>query len=557
MRWVNHELACLLEGLDANKIEGGPVAIEFSEGRGIELLWDAPNLTAPRPWEATEGGWSWRLLYDPEVELPACPRPRVVPGLVTIGRRDGNQVLLDLEAYGSLAITGDAASIDECARSMILELATGEELANTYLHLVDIGLWEAGTTLPRTTERTEQALTDHLRGIADETRAVLDEGRLSSTFHLRVGETADGRELTVGVVRADLCSNLDELIELARPRSGVALLVLGSAEGSGATLQLEPGSAARLEPLDLDVEPVQLPVATGVVLVDLLEPVEVMSPIEVDDDCNEVAEIGGEVVACDQLLLSIVGPDDGEDDGWTPPEPELVVRVLGTPTIEAHPALGRAELNIVAFLACSGGKATEDQLIDAVWSGRLVERSTLWNKMSRARSVLGRLLPPREQSTGIVRLHPAVMTDLQLFSVFVSRAQVVSSYEAIGLLKDALSLVRGVPFDAVGYEWAYEQQYHSSACELIETAGLRLVELALEADDIATARAGVSSALAALKVNEPLYRARMRVEAQAGNASGVQAAYNEIVALIGDLDGAPQSRVSPSTAKLFEALTSR
>ena len=315
MRWVNHELACLLEGLDANKIEGGPVAIEFSEGRGIELLWGASNLTAPRPWEATEGGWSWRLLYDPEVELPACPRPRVVPGLVTIGRRDGNQVLLDLEAYGSLAITGDAASIDECARSMILELATGEELANTYLHLVDIGLWEAGTTLPRTTERTEQALTDHLRGIADETRAVLDEGRLSSTFHLRVGETADGRELTVGVVRADLCSNLDELIELARPRSGVALLVLGSAEGSGATLQLEPGSAARLEPLDLDVEPVQLLVVTGLVLDDLLEPVEVVLAIDVEDDCSDAAETNGEEPTFDQLLLTIAGPDEIDDDG--------------------------------------------------------------------------------------------------------------------------------------------------------------------------------------------------------------------------------------------------
>ena len=230
--------------------------------------------------------------------------------------------------------------------------------------------------------------------------------------------------------------------------------------------------------------------------------------------------------------------------------------MLGTPTIDEHPGLGRAELNIVTFLACSGGKATEDQVIDAVWNGRLVERSTLWNKMSRARSVLGRLLPPREQSTGVVRLHPAVMTDLQLFSMLVDRAQVVSSYEAIGLLTDALGLVRGVPFDAVGYEWAHEQQHHSKACELIETAGLRLVELALEEDDAATARAAVSSALAALKINEPLYRARMRIEGHVGNTVGVQTAYNEIVALVGDLEGAPGAQVSASTAKLHEALTS-
>ena len=240
VRWVNHELACLVDGLDANKIDGGPVAVEFSETRGIELLWDAPNLSAPRPWEATEGGWSWRLLYDPDVELPARADPRVLPGLVTIGRRDGNQVLVDLEAFGSLAIVGDAESVDECARSMILELATGEELANAYLHMVGVDLWEASETLPRTIERTERDLVEHLRGIADDTRDLLDTNHLTSTFRLRVGDDADGRELTVGVVRADRCADIAELVALAQPRSGVALLVLGLATGSGATLQLEP-----------------------------------------------------------------------------------------------------------------------------------------------------------------------------------------------------------------------------------------------------------------------------------------------------------------------------
>ena len=566
VRWVNHELACLVEGLDASKIDGGPVAIEFSDERGIELLWDAQNLSAPRPWEATDSGWSWRLLYDPDVELPARADPRVIPGLVTIGRRDGNQVLVDLEAYGSLAIMGDPESVDECARSLILELATGEELANVYLHLVDLDLWEAGATLSRTIKRTEQDLVKHLRGIADDTRTLLDANHLTSTFHLRIGDTADGRELTVGVVRADRCSDLAELVELAQPRSGVVLLLLGPAAGSGATLQLEPGGNARLEPLGLTVEPARLPVATGLALGALLETVDTepdtetvtATETETDDEGSSGAVAPDvQTPTFDQLLLTIDAPDGTSDDDWARPAPDLLVRVLGTPTIDEHPGLGRAELNIVIFLACSGGKATEDQVIDAVWNGRLVERSTLWNKMSRARSVLGRLLPPREQSTGVVRLHPAVMTDLQLFSVLVDRAQLVSSYEAMELLTDALGLVRGVPFDTVGYEWAHEQQHHSSACELIETAGLRLVELALEADDIATARAGVNSALAALKINEPLYRARMRIEAHAGNTGGVQTAYNEIVALVGDLDGASQSRVSPSTAKLYEALTSR
>ncbi|HQZ33339.1 MAG TPA: LysM peptidoglycan-binding domain-containing protein [Ilumatobacteraceae bacterium] len=560
VRWVNHELACLVDGLDASKTDGGPVAVEFSEERGIELLWDAPNLSAPRPWEATEGGWSWRLLYDPDVELPARADPRVLPGLVTIGRRVGNQVLVDLEAFGSLAIVGDVESVDECARSMILELATGEELANAYLHLVDVDLWESDATLPRTIERTEQDLVEHLRGIADDTRALLDANGLTSTFRLRVGDDADGRELTVGVVRADRCADIAELVALAQPRSGVALLVLGPATRSGATLQLEPDGNARLEPLGLTVEAARLPVATGLALDALLQPADATSETEPDaedEGSGDAFDSDIEPPVSEQLLLRIDALDGTSDDDWTRPDPDLLVRVLGTPTIDEHPGLGRAELNIVVFLACAGGKATEDQVIDAVWNGRLVERSTLWNKMSRARSVLGRLLPPREQSTGVVRLHPAVMTDLHLFAALVDRARVVSSYEAIELLTDALGLVRGVPFDAVGYEWAYEQQHHARACALIETAGLRVVDLALEADDVNSARAGVNCALAALKINEPLYRARMKVEAHMGNTSGVQAAYNEIVTLVGDLEGASESRVSLQTARLYEALTSQ
>ena len=222
VRWVNHELACLVDGLDASKFDGGPVAVEFSETRGIELLWDEPNRSAPRPWEATEGGWSWRLLYNPDVELPSCAEPRVVPGLVTIGRRDGNQVLVDLEAFGSLAIVGDAESVDECARSMILELATGEELANAYLHVVDVDLWEAGATLPRTIERTEEDLVEHLRGIADDTRDLLDTNHLTSTFRLRVGDDADGRDAS----RPSTCA-------ASRSRRNRKLLSLSSGIGCG------------------------------------------------------------------------------------------------------------------------------------------------------------------------------------------------------------------------------------------------------------------------------------------------------------------------------------
>ena len=143
---------------------------------------------------------------------------------------------------------------------------------------------------------------------------------------------------------------------------------------------------------------------------------------------------------------------------------------------------------------------------------------------------------------------------MPVLTTLVDRANRVSSYEATGLLSDALELVRGVPFDAVGYDWAHEHQHHARACELIETAGLRLVDLALEADDVATARTAVSRALTALKINEPLYRARMKIEAHAGNTAGVRSVYNELVSLMNDLDPTDQGAPSTQTTQLFRSL---
>ena len=73
-----------------------PLAVELSDLAGVEVLWDAPMPEAPAPWEATSGGWSWRLLYDPLAEVPADDLPLAVPGLVTLGRRSDASVLVDL-----------------------------------------------------------------------------------------------------------------------------------------------------------------------------------------------------------------------------------------------------------------------------------------------------------------------------------------------------------------------------------------------------------------------------------------------------------------------------
>jgi len=87
------------------------------------------------------------------------------------------------------------------------------------------------------------------------------------------------------------------------------------------------------------------------------------------------------------------------------------VRVLGLPTVDDFQQLGRIETNIVTYLASHGGSATMDQLINAVWGGRLVSDQTLFNRMAKARTVLCRYLPARTRGSSTADLDPGARTD--------------------------------------------------------------------------------------------------------------------------------------------------
>jgi hypothetical protein len=120
--------------LDPRRVDGVPVAVELSDQTGIELLWDAPQPDPPEPWQVAAGGWAWRLPYDPDAPVPADEYPSPVPALVTVGRRDGRQLLVNLEALGSLAICGDETAARRCSGHGA-GVATSEDLADSYLTL--------------------------------------------------------------------------------------------------------------------------------------------------------------------------------------------------------------------------------------------------------------------------------------------------------------------------------------------------------------------------------------------------------------------------------------
>ena len=565
VRWAAQELAAVLPRLKINRTTPTPIAAELSEQYGLELLWDQPNTRAPHPWEAVDDGCAWRLLYDPDLPIPNEPGPVALPGLVTFGERDGNQVLVNLEALGTLAVTGDPRRCDDFVRSLVLELGAGDDLANSYVHLA--GLRVPGTEhLDRVLTRDVHEAHAFLLGMTSEYDALLGDARLTTTFQLRARTTPEGRELAVVVCRADDLPV--EAVRAVHPHRAAALVLVGLCDAAEAVVEIDEDGSAVLRPLGLHFvatgvpgtaadelavalsELVELPEADSDELFEALDAVATEPPAPPLHVVARVEESDGEDDAARRdepvYFVDVAAGPEAEFDGWKPPEPELLVRVLGTPAAVGCSDLGRIETNLVVFLALHHNSATEEQVIDAVWNGRQVEKVTLWNRMSKARAVLGRFVPAREQRTNHVQLAADVVCDLHLLEAVLEDLCQLSTAEALDAAQWALGLVDGRPFDAPGYDWAHEQQDHARASEAVERLAKRTFDLALDANDVGLARFAIEQGLRALPLNEPLYRARMSLEAQAGNLTGVRRAYDELAHLLADL-GDNTCSFGPST----------
>ena len=94
----------------------------------------------------------------------------------------------------------------------------------------------------------------------------------------------------------------------------------------------------------------------------------------------------------------------------------------------------------------------------------------------------------------LIALATATQTPLVLavFIALATRARDAASNEAIELLREALTLVHGEPFDDGGYEWADATQDNVQTHDHILNAARDLYRLASDADDLTTARFAVA-----------------------------------------------------------------
>ena len=547
---------------------GAPVAIELSAEDGIELLWDEQNHTCTPPWKVIDHGWSWAAPLDGDVDVPAGGIEAAAAALVTLGTRDGRSLMVDLEAFGAVTVTGDMGLAEALVRSLALELATGEVLSNAYVSLVGFDLIGVDH-LPRVMRRTEDEAIRYIAGTARANDKVLSDGEMPTMFHLR-GAAPDGREATALIVRAAECSRIDQLLEHAKPRTGVAVVILSEEALTETSIVVDADGSGIVRDLGLDF------MATGISAAVTEEIEAVVKGIDdADDEGDGIAAAFelAEPVLSEEVAAESATPDDREQDPVVSTAtqlelidaeeepatenmpPDLFVRLIGKPRIDGVSGLSTLATSVVAYLATRGGEVPTDELMDAVWNGEAIERKTLNNHLSNIRAKIGDRLPPISKSTAMLHLDGYVLTDLQLLRHLCEQAQCASSGEAMRLLRQGLDLVGGTPFNDRHYDWSQMGQHRAEADGLIERVALALVDLAVEAGDYDAARAAIISGLRGVPMSEPLYRARMNVEAASGDLHAVKKAYTELTHLLDNMIAGFEP--SDDTTTLFDHLTHR
>ncbi|MGH3851289.1 MAG: hypothetical protein ACRDRT_16630, partial [Pseudonocardiaceae bacterium] len=190
-------------------------------------------------------------------------------------------------------------------------------------------------------------------------------------------------------------------------------------------------------------------------------------------------------------------------------------------------------------------------LWEAVWPALPYHEHTLHNRVSAARAALGQddegawYFARAAQSR--YELSAKVSSDWRRFRHLV---EVFDRDGEPGRLEEALSLVRGVPYEDAGrgtYYWAMGG--HAMAIQVaVADAACCLAELRLGQGDFGRARSAVDAGIRGAPCDERLYEVSMRVAAGEGGSRAVEAVMEQLLCRV------PHDEISDEVAATWRAL---
>jgi phage tail protein X len=445
----------------------------------VELVWDVPNPDVIAPWQTSDGGWSWNMGRPDTLKPSEAPSP--CPGLVTIGRRDGADVLLNLESCGAIAVDGEPSALAALVHSIALELAGSTFSDSPTVLLV------GATTLPGQPDHARVASADEalgwMRDRSDSATALLAHRRLTSLFALRARSRPQDSHEPVIVIVDPLAVGEDQLgqmLDLANGDLGTILLLSGPCPEASWKLECTQDDVT-LQPLGLTLTSLSVSAELDCVIEEMIPRAEL--------DADEVEEVGEcepdqvEAVLADHVAIGhqrfpgVAGAIDERQ--W-----DVELKVLGqVRCVGAEQTLTPTELHLAIYLAFHPNGESADTIITMLWPNGVAHR-TFTNTMASLRRKLGTgsdgemLFPLGRDSQYLYKLSQRVTTDWHRFLDLVRRAEALPDQQAVELLDEALSLIEGPPFRAAaGYSWAYSDGTASLVTETVALVARRCADL--------------------------------------------------------------------------------
>ncbi len=493
-----------------------------------------------------------------------------LPLLLTLGRTDGQTILINLGSVPNLAVCGPADAVADALHAATFEVATSRIAGPLSLVVTAADAHPA----------LDQARTTDVAGVLEVARQereqqIIDDDRTVSLVVAHAGAALPDLDEAIedpllGVIRAS-----------GTPPTGAWTITIN--EDDAATLHLPDGGLITLQRPEFDLDALRSELDRHDQ--QILDPGGATAGILVDDDASpqrhpqlrdsaEQPPAGSTVIG-----LSGVGAGAGSDplavaslNGHARSEPAatdpaLQVCILGP--VEVHrdgePLTGLAPLTlqILVYLASHRDGVTPERLDDVIWNGQLPSPNSqrLRSALTKLRNTLGSgpdgepFVPRRQHRTDLIRLSGPVTTDLDRAIGHLEHARAVTGTDRLALLDKALGHVRGEPFAGWPVSWA---------SEIAERAIAQLQDAAAAAaaghrrrQEYEAAEHAIRTGLTLCDPNETLYIEWARLEAARGRHDQIsrirqrlQAAYDahadETAGFVGT--------ITPSTAAAFQEL---
>lgn len=448
------------------------------EGDAIEVLLDQAVSEVPGVF-SHDHGRVWTLpsaVSSIDLAAEADQRGCLVPALVSIGRVDDADVLIDLELTEPLHVHGVADEVAHVLWSMALDLAVhawADDVRIVTCGLPDYGL--AAVDRVEVSDDLAATVDDIVRAAMGIERA-LDAQHLSSTWHGRLANVGDGWTPTVVMIGPNVDAGVSaEMVARLQGLTSVGVVVYdheGPRPGGGRAL-LVKGTDVALLPLGLVLRSSSLPSDLAAATGDLIatsassQPGPPLVPSEPDESVIDLRER--------------TDPDSGF------PSTGVLVRIMGRVEIEGgRRSIDRRRVTeFVTLLALHPRGLTDDQIKSALWLDQEPSTNAFNQIVSRARVALGLDVDGNPHVAFVdeclYKPGPYLTTDWSLLEAAWSRATTTGSSDALDELRAALDLVQGLPFEGTkGYEWAYERGIPSRIEAVIDEAR-ELVEQAVSA----------------------------------------------------------------------------